>query len=291
MNEKVLVLGGAGMLGHKIVQTLGQRFDVWATFREAAPPELLAADRAVRGVDATEFDTVDRALREVRPGVVVNCIGVVKQRAEAHDPVLSITINSLLPHRLARICGELGARVIHISTDCVFTGRKGSYLESDTPDAEDLYGRTKLLGEVEGEGALTLRTSIIGRELRSTTGLVEWFLSNRGGAVDGYTEAIFSGLTTLALSRLIADVIERHQDLSGLYHVAADPISKYDLLVLLDQAFHTNAMITPSTALRIDRSLDATRFRQATGWRPESWAAMVTGLAQDPTPYDRWRTL
>ncbi len=293
--KRVLVLGGAGMLGHKVVQTLGSRFDVWTTLRDGherfARYGLIAADHILHGIDAMRVDDVERAVRELRPDVVVNCIGVVKQRTEAHDPIISITLNALLPHGVARVCGEIGARMIHISTDCVFSGRKGSYLESDAPDADDLYGRTKLLGEVDHDGALTLRTSIIGRELRSTTGLVEWFLSNRGGAVNGYTEAIFSGLTTQALSLLIAEIIEKHAQITGLFHVAADPINKRDLLVLLERAFNANVMITPSTALRIDRSLDATRFRQATGWRPPGWADMVAALAQDPTPYDQWRAL
>lgn len=293
--KKVLVLGGAGMLGHKVVQTLGLRFEVWTTLRDGferfARYGLIADDHVLRGIDAMRIDDLEHVVRELRPEVVVNCIGVVKQRTEAHDPIISIALNALLPHRVARVCGEIGARMIHISTDCVFSGHKGAYLESDAPDADDLYGRTKLLGEVDHDGALTLRTSIIGRELRSTTGLVEWFLSNRGGAVHGYTEAIFSGLTTQALSLLIAEIIEKHAQITGLFHVAVDPINKRDLLVLLERAFDANVMITPSTALRIDRSLDATRFRQATGWRPPGWADMVAALAQDPTPYDQWRAL
>jgi dTDP-4-dehydrorhamnose reductase len=293
MKKRVLVLGGAGMLGHKIVQVCRERFDVWATFRgdfeHYVSLGLIARDRVVAGVDAMRFETVEQALREVRPDVVVNCIGVVKQLAEGHDPVISITINSLFPHRVAAICTEIGARMIHVSTDCVFSGRKGMYRETDSPDPEDLYGRSKLLGEVAGDHALTLRTSIIGREVRSTTGLVEWFLSNRGGSVNGFTEAIYSGLTTLALSSLIADLVVSHETLSGLYQVSSDPINKYDLLVLLDRACDANVMIRRSTELRIDRSLDSTRFRQATGWQPSTWSDMVTAMANDPTPYELWR--
>lgn len=281
------------MLGHKVLQTCGARFDVWATFRGGfdryASLGLIERTRAVAGADAMTFETVERALRQVRPDVVVNCIGVVKQLAEGRDPVISITVNSLLPHRVAAVCRDIGARLIHVSTDCVFSGRKGIYRESDPADAEDLYGRSKLLGEVEGEHALTLRTSIIGRELRSTTGLVEWFLSNREGTVHGFSEAIYSGLTTLALSSLIADLIASDASPSGLYQVSSEPINKYDLLVLLDRAFDANVMIRRSTELRIDRSLDSTRFRQAAGWQPATWPDMVAALAQDPTPYELWR--
>lgn len=281
------------MLGHKVLQGCGARFDTWATFRgdvaRYVSCGLIERERAVTGVDAMRFETVERALREVKPDVVVNCIGVVKQLAEGHDPIVSITINSLLPHRVAAVCADIGARVIHVSTDCVFSGRKGMYLESDQPDAEDLYGRSKLLGEVATDNALTLRTSIIGRELRSTTGLVEWFLSNRGGEVKGFSEAVFSGLTTSALAALIGDLIASGEPLHGLYQVSAEPINKYDLLLLLDRAYEANVMIRRSTELRIDRSLDSARFRQAAGWQPASWPDMVTALAHDPTPYELWR--
>jgi dTDP-4-dehydrorhamnose reductase len=285
----VLILGGAGMLGHKVLQGLAARFDVRATFRSTADERLIARERAITGVDAMQFETVERAIRDVRPDVVVNCIGIVKQLAEGHDPIRSITVNSLFPHRVAAVCAEIGARVIHISTDCVFSGRKGMYRESDRPDAEDLYGRSKLLGEVAGENALTLRTSIIGREVRGTTGLVEWFLSNRGGEVKGFSEAIFSGLTTLALASLIGDLIGKDAPLHGLYQVSSEPINKYDLLALLNDAFGTDVMIRRSTEPRIDRSLDSARFREAAGWQPAAWPDMVAALAHDPTPYELWR--
>ena len=281
------------MLGHKVLQVLGARFDVRATFRgdvdRYIAHGLITRERAVTGVDAMQFETVERAIRDVRPDFVINCVGVVKQLAEGHDPVISITVNSLFPHRVAAVCREIGARVIHISTDCVFTGRKGMYRESDPPDAEDLYGRSKLLGEVAGDNALTLRTSIIGREVRSTTGLVEWFLSNRGGSVNGFVEAIYSGLTTLALSSLIGDLIARDESLHGLYQVSSEPIIKYDLLLLLNDAFGADVMIRRSTELRIDRSLDSTRFREVAGWQPATWPDMVAALAHDPTPYELWR--
>lgn len=291
--KRVLVLGGAGMLGHKVLQVCGSRFEVWATFRSEVDRYvslgLIARDRVVTGVDAMSFETVERAIRDVRPDFVINCIGVVKQLAEGHDPIISISVNSLFPHRVGAVCRDVGARVIHVSTDCVFSGRKGMYVETDPPDAEDLYGRSKLLGEVAGDNALTLRTSIIGREMRTTTGLVEWFLSNRGREVNGFVEAIYSGLTTLALSSLIADLMEREEPLHGLYQVSSEPINKYDLLLLLNEAFGADVMIRRSTELRIDRSLDSTRFREVAGWQPATWPDMVAALAHDPTPYELWR--
>ena len=212
------------------------------------------------------------------PDAVVNCIGIVKQIDAAKDAIASISVNALLPHQLGRICEEAGARLVHFSTDCVFSGRGGPYRESDLPDPIDLYGRSKLLGEIAGAGSLTLRTSIIGRELSSSNGLVEWFLSATGPAVRGYSNAIFSGLPTLALAQCIADVIHERPALTGLYHVSAAPIDKLALLQLLRDAYGRTVEITPYPDVKLDRSLDSTRFRDATGFAPVPW----------PTPSPRW---
>jgi dTDP-4-dehydrorhamnose reductase len=290
---KLLILGAAGMLGHKLLLAASPHLDTWATVRDArsVPADALVdASRILTGVEADTFDTVVRAFEAVRPDVVISCIGVVKQRGEAKDPIVSLTVNSLFPHRVAALCRSAGARLIHVSTDCVFAGRKGNYAETDDPDAVDLYGRTKQLGEVAGPGALTLRTSIIGRELATSQGLVEWFLGQTG-RTPGFTHAIFSGLTTIELSRLILRVIGSHPVLEGIYHVAADPISKYDLLVLLNRAFARGLEIEPDDSVRIDRSLDGTRFRAATGYHAPKWPEMIEAMAADGTPYDRWRGL
>ncbi|MBA3884632.1 MAG: SDR family oxidoreductase [Acidobacteria bacterium] len=287
---KLLILGGAGMLGHKLWQLAGGRKETWATVRDARALrfDVLDPTRLVPGVQAEQFDTVVRALASVRPDVVVSCIGIVKQRGEAKDPLASITVNSLFPHRLAALCAAAGARLIHISTDCVFAGRTGGYRESDEPDASDLYGRSKQLGEVGGPGALTLRTSIIGRELATAQGLVEWFLAQKGHA-PGFTKAVFSGLTTIELSHVILRVMESHEGLEGIYHVAANPITKYDLLVLLNRAYGRGLTIEPDESVRIDRSLDGAQFREATGYQAPDWPTMVAAMAADETPYDRWR--
>lgn len=292
---RVLIMGARGMLGHKLWQVLSQRFDTYVTFRRDALAYarygIFDTVRARFGVDAFCFDNVVRAVAEVRPHVVVNAIGVIKQVAESTDPLVCLTINSLLPHRLAQLCRVAGARLIQISTDCVFSGRKGMYVEDDDSDATDLYGRTKFLGEVKGDGCITIRTSMIGRELGTHFGLVEWFLSRRGGTVNGYTNAIFSGFTTLALSKLLADVIASHPNLSGVYHVSADPISKYHLLLRLKHAYAVDVEVEPYPDFQADRSLDSTRFRTATGFIPSTWDAMIEALAADPTPYEEWRRM
>jgi dTDP-4-dehydrorhamnose reductase len=229
------------------------------------------------------------------PDAVINCIGVVKQLAAAHDPIAAITMNSLLPHVLAGACAGVGARMIQISTDCVFAGTRGNYSETDVPDATDLYGRSKLLGEVteiasSGPAPLTIRTSIIGRELSTANGLVEWFLSNQGGSVRGFTRAVFSGVTTAVLAETLANVVEHHPALDGLYHVAAKPISKYDLLVMLNETIGGRVAIIPDDSVVIDRSLDAARFQAATGLVPPSWQEMIAALAAESSQYERWRT-
>lgn len=284
-----LVLGGSGMLGHKVAQELSARMPTVATSRGPLPDGLSPGATKIERVDVSSFDTVRRLIQEQRPRVVINCVGIIKQSPAGKDPIPSIEINSLFPHRLFEASQSVGARVIHVSTDCVFSGERGMYREDDFPDARDLYGRSKLLGEIDREGALTLRTSIVGRELSSTTGLIEWFLSNRGGEVKGYADAVFSGLTTRELARVIARIVERHASLSGLYHVSAEPISKLDLLELLNRECEAGVKIHPSSEVRIDRSLDSSRFRAATGWAPPSWREMIRDMAADPTPYEQWR--
>jgi len=290
---RVLILGASGMLGHKVAQRLSPAFEVWLTLRCRNPylerTELFPAERTIEGVEADDFATIERAVSEACPAAVVNCIGVVKQSPLARDPLASIGVNAVFPHRLARFCDERGIRLVHISTDCVFSGRKGHYKEDDPTDAEDLYGRTKALGEPTQGRALTLRTSIIGRELQNTFGLVEWFLSTVI-PVQGYTEARFSGLTTLALADVIECVLAKWPFLRGLYQVAASPISKYDLLVLLRNGFGHTVDIEPCDRVRVDRTLDSTRFRKATGFVAPSWKQMVDELVSDSTAYSHWRT-
>ncbi len=281
--RKVLVLGAAGMLGHVLFGSLSEReeLDVRATARRAEalsrwfPGPLVARIRG--GVDADDFGSVRRALDEAAPDVVVNAIGVVKQRPEAQDPVVAIAVNALFPHRLAAACRAVGARLIHVGTDCVFSGARGHYAEGDVPDAQDLYGRTKLLGEVTGAGCVTLRTSLIGHELSGRRGLVEWFLS-REGTVEGFAGAVFSGFPTVEFARIVAERVIPNEELSGLYHVSSDPISKYDLLRLVAERYGKRIGIGRQETFRCDRSLDSGRFRRATGYDPPPWPALVDAM-------------
>jgi dTDP-4-dehydrorhamnose reductase len=294
---KIVVLGVAGMLGHKMLQTLRRAFpEVVGTTHaraEAIPAkiDLLRGPGVVHGLDAADFDSVARLLREVRPDVVVNCIGVIKQRGDAKAAIPSITINALLPHKLDDVLSAWSGRLVHFSTDCVFSGKQGPYREDSPPDADDLYGRTKLLGEVTGPRALTLRTSIIGRELSHFASLLEWFLAQKGKRVSGFSRALYSGVTTNHLSSLVTGILRDHRDLAGLYQVASETISKYDLLHLLDEAFRVGATIDRNDTFHCDRSLDGARLAAAIGYRCPPWPQLVAELAADDTPYELWRSV
>lgn len=287
---RILVWGAGGMLGHKLYQVLAPRLEVFATVRRPASDydrfNLFNPKQLLGGIDGRRTEDILTAFAWAKPDVVLNAAGLVPQR-ERTDMLEYLEVNSLLPHRLALACQSCGARLIHFSTDCVFSGRLGSYTEDSLPDAQESYGLTKLLGEVRGGKALTIRTSMIGRELNTHQGLLEWFFAKRNGQCRGYTRAIFSGLTTRALAGLTGEIIEKHPDLHGLYHVSADPISKYDLLGLINSSYGLGINVERDAEVVCDRSLDSTRFRIATGWRPDPWAAMVSDLRIDPTPYDR----
>jgi len=281
------------MLGHKLWQVFAGQFDTFVTLRRDFNSynryKLFDSEHTVDCVSADDSDSVSRAIDTVRPAVVVNCIGIVKQVEEAEDPLISISVNALFPHRLAQLCSAAGIRLIHISTDCVFSGRKGDYKEDDVSDAEDLYGRTKFLGEVSYVNCLTIRTSMIGRELDTSHGLIEWFFSQGGKEISGYRRAIFSGFTTNALAQIIAQVITEYPAMHGVWHVASKPISKFELLSLVKQMYGLDVLIKPADTVVCNRSLSAERFREATGFSPPPWSEMIQQMYKDSTPYSEIR--
>ena len=282
---RFLVLGGGGMLGHKLLQRLRQEFEVAGSIRASQPGSVLAKAlpdvRLFGGVSADAPASVEDVLHSFRPHVVANCIGIIKQIAEAKDPVPSITVNALFPHQLARLCGRYDARLIHFSTDCVFSGTRGCYTENDPPDAQDLYGRSKLLGEVVGPGCLTIRSSIIGHEPRAGMGLLEWFMAQRGNRVRGFANALYTGLTTPAMSDLVARAAREWPDLDGLWQVASEPISKYDLLGIVNRVYGLGITIERDDEFHCDRRLDGGRFRTRTGWSAPSWETMIAAMQVD----------
>ena len=279
---KILVLGATGMLGSAMVRLLGASdgHEVIAATRapgaENRFPEDVGA-RFIGHVDAESPDSLAALFAAARPELVVNCVGLVKQLDNAKNVMAAIPVNTLLPHRLLALCEASGARLVHVSTDCVFSGRTGFYRETDQPDASDVYGLSKYLGEVGGPDAITLRTSIIGHELRGRHSLLEWFLAQQG-AVDGYTGAIFSGVPTVELARIVRDFVLPNPELQGLYHVSAEPIAKYELLRLIAAQYDKQIEIRAKAEPAIDRSLDSSRFRAATGYEPPAWPELIARM-------------
>jgi dTDP-4-dehydrorhamnose reductase len=282
---RLLVLGASGMLGHAMFRVLQhcEHLEVYGTLRSVAAvrrfPQAMA-NRLLTGVEARDPDSVSRLFGEVRPDVVVNCIGLVKQLAQAADPLQALPVNGLLPHRLAQLCELCGARLIHISTDCVFSGARGCYSEQDVADARDLYGLSKYLGEVDAPHAVTLRTSINGHEMRGGLGLIDWFLDQQDRC-PGFRRAVFSGLPTITLAQIVRDVIIPHTDLRGLYHIAAEPIAKYDLLELVAEVYGKPIDIVPVDSPVVDRSLDARKFAAATGYVVPPWPELIAAMHAD----------
>lgn len=281
---RILILGGDGMLGHQLLLSWQKRHDVKVTLRQASQAykkyQIFDNDNAFYNIDVRNINDIMEIASIYRPDAIVNAVGIVKQRPTAKEVIPSIEINSLLPHRLALIAQMVNARLIHMSTDCVFTGNKGHYTEQDLPDAADLYGRSKLMGEVDMPGCVTLRTSIIGLELANKKSLIEWFLAQRG-TIKGFKRAIYTGLTTIEMGRVIEKVLTSPVKLQGTWQVASDPIDKFTLLSLLkDKLGRDDITIDPDQEFHCDRSLIATRFNQAVGYVPPSWDKMLDELAQ-----------
>ena len=275
------------MLGHKLVQVLGTKFEVWTTIRrsfsEVERFGIFDQNKTIENIDVEDHAALRKAIAISAPYVVINAVGVIKQIDVPKD------LNEVLPHKLAEFSQEFGFRLICISTDCVFSGKKGDYNETDMPDADDAYGLSKVRGEVTGDDCLTIRTSIIGRELDTSHSLVEWFLSNRGGVVNGFTKVIYTGFPTIVFAGIISDIISNHPDISGLYHISSDPVSKFELLNLINKHYQAGIEIVPSAEMSNDRSLDSSKFRSETGFEPESWDTMIGRMAGDTTEYDGFK--
>lgn len=273
------MLGASGMLGNAVLRIMHEKnnLEVFGTVRSSHAPNQFSkeiANTIITGCDVGDHDALVKLFANVRPDVVINCIGLIKQLADVDDPLITLPINAMLPHRLADLCALSGARLVHMSTDCVFSGAKGNYKETDTSDATDLYGKSKYIGEVNYPHAITLRTSIIGHELQTAHGLVGWFLAQQGSC-KGFKRAIFSGLPTVVLAKVIRDVVLLRPELNGVYHVAAKPISKYDLLRLVAEIYSKSIEIVPDDNVIIDRSLNAERFNLATGYVAPEWVELI----------------
>ncbi len=269
------------MLGHQLLRHLQPHHEVKVTLRQDlgayAQFSMFDVVNAYAGIDIRSLERVVEVMADFMPEAVINAVGIVKQRPDAKEIIPSLEINALLPHRLAVLCKCIGARFIHLSTDCIFSGKRGNYLENDPSDAEDIYGKTKYLGEVHESNSLTLRTSIIGRELSRHTSLLDWFLGQTG-KVKGFTNAIYTGFTTLEMSRIIELILCKFPDATGVYQVSSDPISKCDLLHMIREILELQIEVIPDDVFCCDRSLDSSRFRTEFSYTPPTWQAMIEEL-------------
>ncbi|MEP7146167.1 MAG: SDR family oxidoreductase [bacterium] len=290
---KVLILGGAGLLGHKAYQILSKEFETYVTFRsfddKLKNKKIFDENRIFSNVNAFEIELIRKIITGLQPDVVLNCIGVIKQHKESLHHKLSIYINSLFPHLLSEICEDTNSKLIHISTDCVFSGRTGNYTEHDLSDAEDLYGKSKYLGEIDYGNTLTLRTSFIGHELFNNLSLADWFLSHEGKSVHGYTNAIFTGFPTITLCNELIRIIKSHFELKGLYNISSEKITKHELLKLINKIYRSNIVIKPFKDFYCDRSLDSGKYVNGTNFKPKGWEEMITEMYEDKlkTNYDK----
>ncbi|HAF87334.1 MAG TPA: NAD(P)-dependent oxidoreductase [Legionellales bacterium] len=283
--KKIMIIGASGMLGSTLFRFFAQQstLKVYGTLRSRQSLQYFTNAQHTQlytDIDVLNWDSLVDVIAKVSPDVIINCVGLIKQLAIANDPLQVLPINALLPHRLAKLSAVAKARFIHISTDCVFNGRRGRYQETDISDAEDLYGKSKFIGEViERPHAITLRTSIIGHELNSHIALIDWFLAQQA-PINGFTQAIYSGLPTIELAQIILEYVLPNPKLSGLYHVASKPIDKYTLLQLVAEIYDKTIDITPCDKLKLDRSLDATRFQAHTGYSPPTWRELIVKMKE-----------
>lgn len=281
---KVLVIGATGMLGYSIFSNLSElsNLDVYGTVRSVNGVEHFfpSTDKLIPNVDVKDFATLEKAVLDTKPDVVINCIGLIKQHDVSKQHVEAIEINALLPHKIAQLCDSIQARLVHFSTDCVFDGKAGNYLESDLPNATDLYGKSKCLGEVDYGKHVTLRTSIIGHEIKSSVSLIDWFLSQED-SVKGFSKAVFSGLPTVYVAKVLADYVLPNPSLSGLYQLSVDPIDKFSLISTVADVYNKQIEIEKFEDFVMDRSLNSTKFREETGFVAPSWDELVAIMHAD----------
>jgi len=281
----ILILGGSGMLGHKLYQVLSNFYSTYVTFRnyneKLKSLGIYQDSHIFNGIDAFDINSIRDTIDIVKPNVVLNCIGVIKQLPAAMNSTKSIYLNSLFPHLLTEICEKKASKLIHVSTDCVFSGKRGNYSEKDMSDAEDLYGKTKYLGEVSGINSLTIRTSIIGHELFSNISLVDWFLSKDKKKIKGFTNAIYSGFPTVTFANELVRIINDFPDLYGLYNLSTEKISKYKLLQIIKKVYNLNIEIKPYYDFNCDRSLNSSAYKNITGFIPKKWEIMIEEMYKD----------
>ena len=276
---KILVLGASGLIGRTIYHHLRgyPQYDVIGTLRANGPYKKRQNNQLKYNIDALDFNKLSALVHEVKPSQIINCIGVTKHVQAQSDSTTLIQLNSVLPHFLAKLSNIVNARLIHISTDCVFSGQTGNYSDEDSTDALDIYGKSKALGELTDVRNLTIRTSTIGHEFGTQHGLLEWFLAQHETCL-GYRSAIFSGLPTITLAKILAESVIPRSDLTGLYNLSSHPINKFDLLNKIKFQYQKDIEILPSDDLKINRSLNSDVLKSKIGLVVPTWDELITEM-------------
>ena len=281
---KLLIFGSSGLVGNTLTKyfLIQSNFETIGVVRDDSKISLFNKnykDNFITLKNFLDFKSIERIINRFKPNVVINCCGLTNKVNYKNFNLVEkyININSLFPHKLYEICNKYKIRLIHLSTDCVFSGLRGFYNESDFPDPKDIYGRSKLLGEIDQENSITIRKSVIGHELGTEKGLLEWFLSQKD-IVKGFKNVIFSGVTVLELANLIENFIIPNENLSGLFHVSGNSISKYDLLKIIAEIYNKSIDICLDRSITIDRSLNSTKFNEVTGYKIKPWPILIKSM-------------
>lgn len=289
---RILILGGNGMIGHKIYQIISKNHqDTWVTLRNSlnsySYSEIYNSTKVVDNIDLVNFKLLLNQLNLINPDVIINACGITIRRGIDALKSNSIILNSALPHFLNEWVVANNKRLIHFSTDCVFTGAKGDYLDNDNKDAYDLYGSTKSMGEViDSKYAITLRGSMIGSELENKTELFEWFLKQKNKTIKGFNKVIYSGITTTKMAEIVIKLIDQHPNLSGIYNISSKPILKFDLLKLWNDFFDINANIEIDNSYISNKNLISDNFYRKISVEQPNWVELSSQLKIDNLLYN-----
>lgn len=271
---KILILGGNGLLGNALLNILSKNYEVIATTRNKLYKDI---KNFIYVDDLTRLDFLDKLIIDVDPDIIINALSV---RDVGNKKLYQLKlIFTVIPHHISSFCRRLNKRFIQISTDGVFSGKTGNYKEEDIPDPIDSYGICKFLGEPNQKNTTVIRTSMIGHSFNNDYGLLDWFIKQNECTL--YKNAVFSGLPVYEIARIISQYFIENKNLDGIYHLASEPISKLNLLTLVNNVYNLNIIIHEDDSFYMDRSLDSSKFQNKTGYRVLSWDDMITQMKEE----------
>jgi len=278
---RILILGIDGMIGHKIAQSLSQDYEVIGSTRKDVNHQKIGLNNCLLYKKDFIIDDQNVFFNKISPDVIINCIGITTRRGISRNMSNTDFINSRFPHKISEWVSIKNRRLIHFSTDCVFSGKKGDYLDDDKPDANDIYGMSKAKGEIDNNSSLTLRCSMIGREIYNHTELFEWLYSMKNKDIEGYANVIYSGVTTFWMGDVIKKILKNNISLSGIYNISSEPISKYHLLLKLSDAFKLNVNVSANLNIKSNKVLNSKKFAEITGIIPPNWDDLIPYFKND----------